>query len=155
MGFLSRGNERALEGGVPGTARVLASKVLEPGYEPGEDKYSTWDEVSRAFDLGKQPYELKLEVTTNAHAPFEVEGRFKVPRKAESYSRFKQGRIRTGLELPVRVGSGTPPRVDIDWGRWMADPERKRKMDENEAYMREVTLRRMAEREAKRKHPDE
>lgn len=55
----------------------------------------------------------------------------------------------------MRVGSGSPPSVEIDWGRWMADPDRKRKMDENEAYMREVTLQRIAEREMKRNHPGE
>jgi len=119
MGLLGR--RRGREQGVQATARIVGVKHHRPG-TTDEGEAWPWEDAISSF--GKSSYTLEMEVTVPGRDPFTVTGRYKVPAKAE-----KTGLSRTplskGLELPVRVDSADPERVEIDWNRFAASPDRE------------------------------
>ena len=86
-----------------------------------------------------------LEVRIPDRDPYEVEGSFKVPRKAENTGLLAGGvgnPLRPGLELPVRVDPADPSSIEIDWKRFLATPGRK---DAQRAATQSAKNRQMAE----------
>lgn len=75
--------------------------------------------------IGTRAYLLALEVRIPGRDPYEVTGRYDVPRKAENTGFFNRNNaLGPGLELPVRVDATDPRAVAIDWDRFMASPGR-------------------------------
>ena len=65
--------------------------------------------------IGSRKYDFALEVTV-ADELYAVQGRFKVPKKAENLGFFSIGnKIPAGVELPVWVDPADRGRVEIDW----------------------------------------
>lgn len=124
MGLLGR--RGSLRNGIEGTAVIRRS---EPFGEPGRRNNSG----ESIFDLelnrfGTRRYTFTLEVRTPDRDPYEVEGQFKVPRKAENTGWLAAdvgNKLQPGLELPVRVDPADPSSVEIDWDRYLASPGRK------------------------------
>ena len=121
----NRGRLRALDGAPEGVAVVRASNTV--GRSGGTD--SSGDTI---FDLdlnivGTRAYQFTLEVRVPGHDPYEVNGRFDVPRKAENVGPFSRGNtLKPGVELPVRVDPTAPTIVAIDWDGFLGDPGRKK-----------------------------
>jgi len=63
-------------------------------------------------------------VTLPGRDPYRVKGRFKAPAKAERTGLTRTSLSR-GMELPVRADPDDANRVEIDWDRFMASPDRK------------------------------
>jgi hypothetical protein len=77
--------------------------------------------------------------------PYEVEGRFKVPRKAENTGHLAGGvgqPLRPGIELPVSVDPADQSSIEIDWKRFLATPGRK---DAQRAATQSAKNRQLAE----------
>ena len=72
---------------------------------------------------------LELEVTLPGEDPYRVSGSFKVPAKAERTG-LTRGSLSRGLDLPVRVDPANRERVEIDWERFAASPERRHALEE-------------------------
>jgi hypothetical protein len=101
-----------------GEAVVLASERPEPGKEtPGEG--GEFD----VSDFGVGRHSLRLEVRVPGREPYEVEGRFKVPKEVQFGKRapfllrplMKRSPIPVGITLPVTVDATDPNDVTIDW----------------------------------------
>ena len=79
--------------------------------------------------LGTRAYLLTLEVRMSGREPYDVSGRFDVPRKAENLGFFDiANKLQPGIELPVRVDPSDPDNVAVDWERFVASPDRKRQV---------------------------
>jgi hypothetical protein len=105
-----------------GEAVVLASSRPEPGKEtPGEG--GEFD----VSDYGVGRHTLRLEVRLPGQEPYEVEGRFKVPKEVQFGKRapfllrplMKRSPIPVGIALPVSVDPAKPDDVTIDWGGFL------------------------------------
>lgn len=69
-----------------------------------------------------------LEVRIPDRDPYEVEGKFEVPRKAENTGLLPGAigkPLGPGLELPVTVDAADSKLVEIDWERYLKTPGRK------------------------------
>ena len=103
-------------------------RASDPDGNPGARENSG----ETIFDLelniiGTRAYWFTLEVRVPGREPYEVNGRFDVPRKAENVGPFNRGNaLKPGVELPVRVDPADPTVVAIDWDRFLGDPGRKK-----------------------------
>jgi hypothetical protein len=75
--------------------------------------------------IGKREYLFKLEVRIPDREPYEIEGKFKVPAKAETTGVSSRRFLLPGLSLPVHVDSRDPARLEIEWDRFLPSPDRK------------------------------
>ena len=147
MGLLRRGRDRGIEGGIEGTAKILALDRDADWTGKPQDGESWWWED--AYDvLAKKGYELDLEVTLPGREPYRVRGRFKVPAKAERTG-FVRGSLNPGLELPVRVDPADPDRVEVDWDRFAADPDREGALQDARVSRQNEQIRRQLEAKPK------
>jgi hypothetical protein len=110
-------------------ARVEATALIRESERSGRafGQFSDFEVVNR---FGKRTYTLVLEVRIPDREPYEVEGTFNVPRKAENTGLLplpgKVGRpLQPGIELPVSVDPADTASVEIDWDRYLAQPGRK------------------------------
>lgn len=95
--------------------------------------------------MGKRGYHLVLDVRLPGREPYEVAGRFKVPRKAENASLFNRAvALQAGIELPVRVAPGDPQAVEVDWQRFIDDPGRKQALVQGRQHRQDEQLRQQA-----------
>ena len=124
------------EGTTVGEAVVLASERPEPGKEtPGEG--GEFD----VSDFGVGRHALRLEVRLPGQEPYEVEGRFKVPKEVQFGKRapfllrplMKRSPIPVGITLPVSVDPVKPDDVTIDWDGFLATGGRDEMKRGNEA----------------------
>jgi hypothetical protein len=124
------------EGKNVGEAVVLASERPEPGKEtPGEG--GEFD----VSDFGVGRHALRLEVRLPGQEPYEVEGRFKVPKEVQFGKRapfllrplMKRSPIPVGITLPVSVDPAKPDDVTIDWDGFLATGGRDELKRGNEA----------------------
>ena len=124
--FGKRRNRRRLAALTDGPEGVAVIRASEP---VGERHARTGP--SSPLDLepnviGTHAYWFTLEVRVPGQEPYEVSGRFDVPKKAENISFFDVGNaLKPGIELPVRVNSGDGSTVAVDWDRFLASPGRK------------------------------
>jgi hypothetical protein len=123
-------------GATVGEAVVLASERPEPGKEtPGEG--GEFD----VSDFGVGRHALRLEVRLPGQEPYEVEGRFKVPKQVQFGKRapfvlrplMKRSPIPVGITLPVSVDPAKPDDVTIDWDGFLAAGGRDEMKRGNEA----------------------
>jgi len=123
VALFARGRKRSLEGEIEGTAVILESRPL------GNVREGPTNVLDLATaNVGSRRYRMKLEVRVRGREPFEIDGQFKVPRKAESTGMLAANQgitLKPGLELPVRVDPGGGDSVEIDWDKFMAAPGRK------------------------------
>jgi hypothetical protein len=119
-----------------GEAVVLASERPEPGKEtPGEG--GEFD----VSDFGVGRHMLRLEVRLPGTEPYEVEGRFKVPKEVQFGKRaplllrplMKRSPVPVGITLPVSVDPAKPDDVTIDWDGFLAAGGRDEMKKGNEA----------------------
>jgi hypothetical protein len=124
------------EGKNVGEAVVLASERPQPGKEtPGEG--GEFD----VSDFGVGRHALRLEVRLPGQEPYEVEGRFKVPKEVQFGKRapfllrplMKRSPIPVGITLPVSVDPAKPDDVTIDWDGFLATGGRDEMKRGNEA----------------------
>jgi hypothetical protein len=123
-------------GATVGEAVVLASERPEPGKEtPGEG--GEFD----VSDFGVGRHALRLEVRLPGQEPYEVEGRFKVPKEVQFGKRapfllrplMKRNPVPVGITLPVSVDPAKPDEVTIDWDGFLAAGGRDEMKKGNEA----------------------
>lgn len=128
---------------VEGTAVLRAS---DPGSPGDADSGNLRGPLDFGFNVvGKRAYQLVLEVRLPGREPYEVSGRFKVPRKAENASFFNRAvALQAGIELPVRVASGDPQDVEVDWERFIDDPGRKQALVRGRQHRQDELLRQQA-----------
>ncbi len=121
----NRGRLRALDGAPEGVAVIRAS---DPVGNSGARENSGETILDLELNIiGTRAYRFTLEVRVPGREPYEVDGRFDVPRKAENVGPFNRGNaLKPGLELPVRVDATDPTVVAIDWDRFLGDPGRKK-----------------------------
>ena len=124
--FGNRRNRRrlgALSDGLEGIAVIRASETV------GEMQSRDGSTGPLDFGLniaGTRAYWLTLEVRVPGREPYEMTGRFDVPRKAENVSFLSTAnKLQPGLELPVRVGADNPESVAVDWDRFLDAPGRR------------------------------
>jgi hypothetical protein len=77
------------------------------------------------FGVGHVVYYLTLEVSVPGRAPYEADGKFRVPASAEKLSPvpFHTKKIGRGLIVPVKVDQADADKVVIDWERF--DPKNR------------------------------
>ena len=118
-----------------GEAVVLASQRPEPGKEtPGEG--GEFD----VSDYGVGRHWLRLEVRLPGKEPYEVDGRFKVPKEVQFGKRapfllrplMKRTPIQPGVTLPVSIDPAKPEDVTIDWDGFLAAGGRDQMKERNE-----------------------
>ena len=149
MALFSRIRPR-IENGIAGRAKILVS---EPSGEPGLRENSG----ESIFELelnhfGTRAYRFVLEVSVEGRAPYEVDGEFKVPRRAENtgWLAAKVGNsLKPGLTLPVVVDPRDPGRVEVDWPKFLADPSRKQAQETTDQTAYNAKYRAMIERDPK------
>lgn len=139
MSLFRRWRSVSIENGVEGRAKI---RVSEPSGEPGL-RENSGDSI---FELelnrfGTRAYRLVLDVELEGEPPFEVDGTFHVPRRAENTGLLAGSvgnSLKPGLELPVVVDPRDRTRVEVDWKKFLAAPERKaaQKQTEQDAYDR-------------------
>lgn len=121
MALFGRDKKESADAGIEGTAVIRDSDRAGAAF----GQFSDFEQLNR---FGSRTYRLTLEVRVPGRDSYEVEGEFKVPRKAENTG-FIAGEIgnplRPGLELPVRVGTGDATSVEVDWDKFLASPGRK------------------------------
>jgi hypothetical protein len=119
-----------------GEAVVLASSRPEPGVEtPGEG--GEFD----VSDFGVGRHTLRLEVRLPGLEPYEVEGRFKVPKEVQFGKRapfllrplMKRSPVPVGITLPVSVDPAKPDDVTVDWDGFIAAGGRDEMKSKQEA----------------------
>jgi hypothetical protein len=124
------------EGTTVGEAVVLASERPMPGKEtPGQG--GEFD----VSDFGVGRHTLRLEVRLPGREPYEVEGRFKVPKEVQFGKRapfllrplMKRSPVPVGITLPVSVDPAKPDDVTIDWDGFLAAGGRDEMKKGNEA----------------------
>ena len=138
------GRRRGPEGGVEGTALIQESEALGNVREGPSNLLDL-----ATANMGTRNYRMKLEVSVPGREPFEVEGRFKVPRRAESTGMLASGQgvtLKPGLELPVRVDPGGGDSVEIDWGKFRSTPGRKEEQQAAHEAGRKVRIREQLEK---------
>jgi hypothetical protein len=121
MGLLDRRGKGRPEGGIEGKALIRESNRSGKAF----GQFSDFEQLNR---FGTRTYRLVLEVRIPDHDPYEVEGKFEVPRKAENTGLLAGGvgnPLRPGLELPVRVDAADSTSIEIDWERYLKTPGRK------------------------------
>ena len=92
--------------------------------------------------VGKRGYRFALEVRVPGRDPYEVSGRFKVPRRAENASLLNTAvALQAGIELPVRVSRSDPQDVEVDWKAFIDDPRRREQLEEGRRHRQEDLLR--------------
>ena len=126
MGLLDRGRrKRVLAEGVEGTAKIVD---LETHHRltgsRGESQSEPWPWEAAYDSFAPTKYTLELEVTIPGRDPYRVKGRFRAPHKAERTG-LTRASLSKGLELPVRVDPADQNRVEVDWDRFAASPDRK------------------------------
>ncbi len=147
MGFFASRRDRILEGGIEGTAVIRESERF--GNESANSG-EPWPWEITLNVIGSRRYRLRLEVRLPGREPYEVEGPFKVPRRAENVSMFNIGRVLPqGLELPVRVDPGDEVAVQVDWDRFLASAGRKEAMREGTEAAQRRRMRTELERNPK------
>jgi hypothetical protein len=141
MSLFKRWKTISIANGLRGTATI---RVSEPYGEPGlrEAGDSIFDLELNLF--GTRGYRLVLEVRLEGEEPYEIDGRFDVPRRAENTGLLAGSvgnALCPGLELPVLADPRDRDRVEVDWQRFLADPGRKQaqKATEQVAYERQLT----------------
>lgn len=147
MGIFDRGRKRGIPGGIEGTALILESEVLEVGESDGRggQQHSLMDDVASVLERGSSPYRLKLRVEIGDDDAYEIDERFKVPRKAEVTGLTSREHLRPGLELPVRVDPEDRTAVAVDWDQFIDSPERKRAMRQAEAAAQHRAVKKQME----------
>ena len=124
--FGNRRNRRrlaALSDGHEATALIVGSEPF--GNIGSRDSPSTILDIEPNV-LGTRAYRLTLEVRVPGREPYDVSGRFDVPKKAENLSFFDTANpLKPGIELPVRVDPNDPETVAVEWERFLASPDRK------------------------------
>ena len=127
MGLLRRGRDREIKGGIEGTAKIVDLEQHNLTGKANDGDSYVWEEAIEAF--GKSKYELELEVTVPGREPYRVRDSFKVPAKAERTG-LTRASLSRGLELPVRVDPSDQSRVEVDWDRFAASPDRRQALDQ-------------------------
>jgi hypothetical protein len=102
---------------------VLGSR--RPGPRHREDITAGEADVS---DFGLGRHTLRLEVRLPDQEPYEVEGRFKVPKEVQfgrvapmiARPLMKRSPVPVGITLPVSVDPAKPEDVTIDWDAFLA-----------------------------------
>jgi len=132
---------------IEGTAVIRESE--RTGHESA-NQGEPWPWEIGLNHFGTRKYVFTLEVTLPGEAPYVVEDRFKVPRKAENLGLFDAGRkIPAGVELPVSVDPRRRDRVEIDWERWRSSPGRKEAMRAGRAAAANEAMRRELDKKPK------
>jgi hypothetical protein len=124
------------KGATVGEAVVLASDRPEPG----QDAIGTGGEFD-VSDYGAGRHALRLEVRLPGQEPYQVEGRFKVPKQVQFGKRapfllrplMKRSPVPVGITLPVTVDPAHPDDVTIDWDGFLAGGGREEMRRGNEA----------------------
>lgn len=124
-----------------GEAVVLASERPEPGSDEGRTPSQEGDVTQ--YGVGR--HRLKLEVRLPGLEPYEVEGKFKVPKEVQFGKRapfllrplMKRSPIPVGITLPVSADPANPDDVTIDWDGFLASGGRDEMKKGNEAVGRE------------------
>ena len=148
MPLFGRAARRPPTDGIEGTAVIRDSARRQ--VEPVNSGVPWWWEDLEPNVLGKRTYRLTLEVRLPGREPYEVEGKFRVPKRAENISLLNiQNKLPEGLELPVRVDPSDADRVAIDWDRFLASPGRKQAMREGVESARRRQARQDLERKPK------
>jgi hypothetical protein len=122
MGVFGRSDARVLKEGIDGTAVICECRSHEERYSsPGEGPASALS----AFGIGHIVYYLTLEVSVPGRAPYEMNGKFRVPAKAQKLSPlpFHTKPIGRGLIVPVKVDRENAEKVVIDWEQF--DPKNR------------------------------
>ena len=121
MGLFDRGAKPSPKGGIEGTATIRESDRSGAAF----GQFSDFEVVNL---VGTRKYRFALEVQIPDRDPYDVEGEFKVPRRAENTG-LLAGEVakplQPGVELPVRVDPADPSTVEIDWDKYLATPGRK------------------------------
>jgi hypothetical protein len=125
VGLFSRW--RALRGdrATPGAFALVKASTRATDYESDvgvHRDHRVRDNELNALNLGSIPHNLTLEVTVPGHTPFEVTREFKVPARATGRSGYT---LPPGLRLPVVVRDVATLDIDVDWGAFLASPDRK------------------------------
>ena len=95
--------------------------------------------------VGKRGYHLVLEVRLPGQDPYEVSGRFKVPRRAENAGLLNRAvKLQAGIELPVRVSPSDRQAVEVDWKAFIDDPARKQALEKGRLHRQDELLRQHA-----------
>jgi hypothetical protein len=126
--------------GVEGSAVVVASSLLEATDEHA-GKNNDYTTLLGTFNLGVVPHDLTLEVHVVGRESFTVDKRERVPARAAG----NRWQLPVGIELPVRVSSGTADGVDIQWAQFLDAPDRKREVDNAAARESAAEVRRSVE----------
>jgi hypothetical protein len=117
-----------VKGGIAGTALIRESEAHPGTFSTASDSFTMFFDFNRR---GTRPYRFLLEVRVPDSEPCEVEGEFKVPKKAELTGLFSTASaLNAGIELPVFVDPSDPRKVEIDWKAYMAKPGRKQEKDD-------------------------
>jgi len=112
------------------------------------DGLMPWDWGINRF--GRRPYRFRLEVHLPGHEPYMVEGKYKVPRKAENTGFFKRAiKLQPGVELPVRVSSTALDDLKIDWDRFLGSGDQKAAVDAASLSAQRAQLKKQIERNPK------
>jgi len=125
---------------IEGTAVIIASEPDSRGTaEAGQAGTHPLDFGLNV--LGSHGYRLVLEVRLPGREPYEVAGRFKVPRRAENASLVKRAvSLQAGIELPVRVEASDPQAVEVDWKRFIDDPGRRAQLEKRQQQRQQEVL---------------
>lgn len=122
MGVFGRSDARILKEGIDAAAVICECRSHEERYSnPGDGPASSLS----GLGIGHIVYYLTLEVTVPGSAPYEVDGKFRVPAKAQKLSAlpFHTKPIGRGLIVPVKVDRENSEKVVIDWDRF--DPKNR------------------------------
>jgi hypothetical protein len=122
VGLFGRTDKRILSEGIDGTAVICECRSHEERYlNPGQGLASSFSE----FGIGHIVYYLTLEVSIPGRAPYEVDGKFRVPARAQKLSPlpFHSKSIGRGLIVPVKVDREQSDKVVIDWEQF--DPRNR------------------------------
>jgi len=130
MGLLDRGRrKRTLSEGIEGTAKIVDLETRHRfSGSRGESQGEPWLWESMYDSFAPTKYRLELEVTVPGRDPYRVRGEFRAPHKAERTG-LTRASLSRGLELPVRVDPGDDSKVEVDWDRFAASPDRKQALD--------------------------
>lgn len=148
MPLFRREREPQPGAGIEGTA-VIRHSDRRPVEAVNQGVPWWWEELEPNV-LGRRTYWLTLEIRLPGRDPYEVAGKFRVPKRAENINLLNiQNKLPEGLELPVRVDPADADRVAIDWDRFLSSPGRKEAMREGVESARRRQARAQLERNPK------
>jgi hypothetical protein len=106
---------------VEGTALVLEAEANPGTLTSASESQAIFMDFNI---LGSRKYFFALEVRLPGQQPYRVEGKFKVPKRAENTGLLQTNALTAGIEVPVRVDPSKPDDVEIDWKAYRSKPGR-------------------------------